>query len=303
MGLIKAALGAAGGVLADQWKEYFYCEAIPADVLAVKGKKKVNEKVKSSIYSPNLNTTIYFDRIEDLIYGSVIFNYGDIEINPFSSNSTRKDSDKILLRDIETEGAIMMLLEQSDFKVADGKFYLEEEELIFDFISDIVPQLQKYSDIYYSDSFKKIGLMESNRFYGGLTLNSDLDMLEFSFDIDGIDVRELPNILNALKLKKRYYKLKDGSFLSLENSELDDIVGMMDYLDISLGKLENGKVKIPKYRTMSLDTYLNDKGIDFIKKNVDFKRLVRDIKDPEDLDFDLPKGLNAHLRDYQVFGF
>ena len=40
MGLIKAGLGAAGSVLADQWKEYFYCEAIPADVLAVKGRKK-----------------------------------------------------------------------------------------------------------------------------------------------------------------------------------------------------------------------------------------------------------------------
>ena len=40
MGLIKAALGAAGGVLADQWKEFFYCEAIPADVLAVKGKRR-----------------------------------------------------------------------------------------------------------------------------------------------------------------------------------------------------------------------------------------------------------------------
>ena len=42
MGLIKAALGAAGGVMADQWKEYFYCEAIPADVLAVKGQKRVS---------------------------------------------------------------------------------------------------------------------------------------------------------------------------------------------------------------------------------------------------------------------
>ena len=42
MGLIKAALGAAGGVLADQWKEYFYCESLPADVLAVKGKKRVS---------------------------------------------------------------------------------------------------------------------------------------------------------------------------------------------------------------------------------------------------------------------
>lgn len=40
MGLIKAAVGAASGVLADQWKDYFYCEAMPADVLAVKGQKK-----------------------------------------------------------------------------------------------------------------------------------------------------------------------------------------------------------------------------------------------------------------------
>ena len=42
MGLIKAALGAAGGILGDQWKEYFYCEAIPADVLVTKGRKRVS---------------------------------------------------------------------------------------------------------------------------------------------------------------------------------------------------------------------------------------------------------------------
>ena len=42
MGLIKAAVGAAGGVLADQWKEYFYCEAMPADVLVTKAHKKVS---------------------------------------------------------------------------------------------------------------------------------------------------------------------------------------------------------------------------------------------------------------------
>ena len=42
MGLILAALGAAGGVLADQWKEYFYCEALPANVLAARGRKRVS---------------------------------------------------------------------------------------------------------------------------------------------------------------------------------------------------------------------------------------------------------------------
>ncbi len=40
MGLIKAAMGAAGGVMADQWKEFFYCDAIPAEVLAVKGQSE-----------------------------------------------------------------------------------------------------------------------------------------------------------------------------------------------------------------------------------------------------------------------
>ena len=42
MGLIRAALGAAGGVMADQWKEYFYCEAIPENVMAVKGQHRVS---------------------------------------------------------------------------------------------------------------------------------------------------------------------------------------------------------------------------------------------------------------------
>ncbi len=32
MGLIRAALGAAGGVMADQWKEYFYSEALTSDI-------------------------------------------------------------------------------------------------------------------------------------------------------------------------------------------------------------------------------------------------------------------------------
>lgn len=44
MGLIKAALGAAGGVLGDQWKEYFYCDALADDVLAVKGRKRVSSR-------------------------------------------------------------------------------------------------------------------------------------------------------------------------------------------------------------------------------------------------------------------
>lgn len=48
MGLIKAALGAIGGVLADQWKEFFYCDAIPKDVLVVRGKKQTNGRTSNT---------------------------------------------------------------------------------------------------------------------------------------------------------------------------------------------------------------------------------------------------------------
>ena len=54
MGLIKAALGSAGGVLADQWKEYFYCESMPADVLVTKAHKKVSGRSSNKHGSENI---------------------------------------------------------------------------------------------------------------------------------------------------------------------------------------------------------------------------------------------------------
>ena len=54
MGLIKAALGAAGGVAADQWKDYFYCEALPADVLVARGEKRVSGRSSNKHGSDNI---------------------------------------------------------------------------------------------------------------------------------------------------------------------------------------------------------------------------------------------------------
>lgn len=57
MGLIKAAKGAVEGALADQWKEYFYCEALPADVLAVKGQKRTSRRSSNTKGSENIITS------------------------------------------------------------------------------------------------------------------------------------------------------------------------------------------------------------------------------------------------------
>ncbi len=54
MGLIKAITGAAGGVLADQWKEFFYCEAIPNDILMVKGQKRISSRSSNTKAEDNI---------------------------------------------------------------------------------------------------------------------------------------------------------------------------------------------------------------------------------------------------------
>ena len=54
MGLIKAGIGAVGGTLADQWKEFFYCDAMDKDVLAVKGQKRVGGRSSNTKGSDNI---------------------------------------------------------------------------------------------------------------------------------------------------------------------------------------------------------------------------------------------------------
>jgi len=56
MGLIKAALGSAGGILADQWREYFYCDSMDADVLMTKGAKRTSSRSANKKGSENIIT-------------------------------------------------------------------------------------------------------------------------------------------------------------------------------------------------------------------------------------------------------
>ena len=54
MGLIKALTGAVGGVLADQWKEFFYCDALPTDVLVRRGYKKITGRSSNTQGNDNV---------------------------------------------------------------------------------------------------------------------------------------------------------------------------------------------------------------------------------------------------------
>ena len=93
--------------------------------------------------------------------------------------------------------------------MSSDKIYLDEEEKIFDFVNSVIPKLQQFAQIFYSDSFKAMSFKKIPSFSGYLRLNTLGDFLEFNFSIDGVDRSELSSIFNSIKQKKKYYRLKD----------------------------------------------------------------------------------------------
>lgn len=129
-------------------------------------------------------------------------------------------------------------------------------------------------------------------------LNIDLTKIDF-------DPTELVNILNKYKLKKKFYRLKDGSFLDLQDNEnLEFLNNITESLDIDYKELEKGNIKLPIYRTLYLDRLLENLKDANISKDDEYKKIVKNI-DFEELDDDIavPKSLNANLRLYQKIGF
>jgi SNF2 family DNA or RNA helicase len=137
----------------------------------------------------------------------------------------------------------------------------------------------------------------------GIRLSAETDLLEFTFDIGDIDSSELNRVFTALREKKRYYRLKDGTFLPLDSNELNGLAQIMDHLGIREKELLQGHVEMPKYRALYLDRQLQESGIQDVAKNSEFHELVRDIRSPGDIPVEIPASLETTLRDYQRLGF
>lgn len=68
MGLIRAGIGAMGGTLADQWKEFFYCDSMGKDVLVTKGQKRTsgrssNTKVMTTSFPTAVELLLRMDSV------------------------------------------------------------------------------------------------------------------------------------------------------------------------------------------------------------------------------------------------
>src|SRR5699024_7131801 len=104
---------------------------------------------------------------------------------------------------------------------------------------------------------------------------------------------------NAVMEKKRYYRLQDGAFISLEGEEFASVKQLFDDLDIGQEDLQDGNVQMPVYRGTQIDNLIDT------KKQYDpaFQKLLHQLRSPEEQVYPLPENLNAELRNYQLTGY
>lgn len=286
----------------EEDKQRFVSEILPFAEKA--GKLVISGQVESMIERAPLEAEVYLDRSGADITADVKFMYGGHIINPFAAPLKEAPvSEKLLIRDIAREESILDIFGSADFKVKDGRIHLSGDDSIYEFVFKQVPMLQEYSSVFYSEDLKHMNLRTSISFSARFRLNTLTNMLEFTFNADGIDRSELAGILASLSRKKKYYQLKSGSFLDLDSKEFNDLEEFIGRMDLDAEELQKEFIQIPKYRALYLDQNIREAGIHNIERNQAFKEFVQNIREPEDMEFEIPRNLNGSLRDYQKFGY
>lgn len=233
--------------------------------------------------------TVYLDADKYTLTADVLVSYGSFKLCLPSDTPL---SEKIVIRDMAAESEILKYF--SSFSLNASKFYTSDNDVIFDFIADAIGSLSQKAKIVASDTFR--GLIGQNdvKIKAKAHYRKDIDLLEIDFDSE-LSGEEIYGILNAVRLKKRFYKLKNGSFMTIdENTEQE--LKVLDGLDFTEKEIYVGKKTVSKYHMLYIDALEKEGRIEADKA---FSELIGGIRKIKAL---VPKDLKSVLRKYQTDG-
>ncbi|MBU3192081.1 DEAD/DEAH box helicase [Clostridium bowmanii] len=262
----------------------------------------VDASLESEFYNEELKAIVYFEKSSDNVEALITFKYGDRSINPFNISESKAQEGRVLIRDIEKEMNIINLFHQFGFVKTNIGFEVKDEGVLLEFLVAGLEKLKEVAEVYYSEEFKKMKVHGSSGYKSNIKLNKE-NLLEFNFSIEGVDNIELSNIFGALREKRKYYRLKNGSFVLLDSNSLVNVAGMIDYLNIKDRDISKNKILLSKYNAIYIEEKLRREQMDFVATNNKFKELISNVKDVGTIKVEVPKTLEGTMRVYQKAGF
>ncbi len=237
-----------------------------------------------------LNTSkvkLYFDLNQDNIRCKIKLNYNKEEIDYFESS-------KDVVRDIDFEQEIIEDLKKYNFEIINKKIILLNLDNIVEFLENGLNALAEKYQVYTSEKLKNANIIKKTNVRSNFSIGSD-NIMHYSFDIDDIDKNEIDNLINSLRKKQNYYRLKNGNIVSLQNESLNELSNLVEDLNIDM-KNPNGE--IPKYQAIYLD-YLKKEKYPYLETNNLFDEFIDNFKKYQKVNLTISDNI---LRDYQKDG-
>ena len=236
----------------------------------------------------------YFDMEEDVLSLKLTYRYDSAEI----SADTPMSQTQNIKRDVRTE-QLARAAAQRYFPAEDG-YRMEDEDAVFSFLTETLDSFHGYGEVYISDRLRRKKIQPSNTTVG---ISVSDGMLQLELDTGGFPVEELAALYQSLLRRKKYHRLADGRYLELEGSGYEKLAEMSHMLQLSPKELQKGKLTMPAFRALYLDSVLSDSDGLRVTRDREFRAMIRNFKSVAESDYKIPEAMEPILRPYQKMGF
>ncbi|MBD5486396.1 MAG: DEAD/DEAH box helicase family protein [Lachnospiraceae bacterium] len=220
----------------------------------------------------------------------------DFLYNEQDENRTRRDT----VKEIQVGNTVASYCNAYDEK-EHAMVVAGDEDKIYELLTAGIPRLQALGDVYVSDALKNIRVVSGGKVEVGVSLSEGL--LELTMHTDELSREELIEILSKYDRKKKYFRLKNGSFITPEDEGLLTLLNLRQDLNLTDTQLRKETITLPRYRALYLDQELQESQDVSTIRNKAFQELIRNMKSADENDFEVPASLESTLRPYQVTGF
>lgn len=257
----------------------------------VRKKLKIDSSVDDIVLPSIIKAKLYFDIRNEYIISNIVFNYDDKEIDYFNKSNE-------ILRDINFETSVLNDVGKYGFILEKDKLVLRDIEQEVEFLENGLEQLATKYEIFTTEKFKNIKIKKKTSVSSMFGIGQD-NILSYNFNLGDINSSELVSIFDSMKSKKKYYRLKNGDIINLEDESLQELNNLTEELELTDEEIINGKGSILKYRAIYLDSLKKTKYSIISTDNL-FDNFIKNFYEYKDSNLSLED--TSILRDYQLTG-
>ena len=221
----------------------------------------------------------------------------------FVTAGTPSEMTPTIRRDPAAETEAERLLSSCMAVQPDHTYAISREESIYAFLTEKIPALQAAGEVLISDSLSSLRV-SAEAVSVGLSVSEGL--LHLDFNTGEFPPAELEALYQSLILRKKYHRLRDGRYLTLNGTDeagLAQLAQALHMSQLSPKDIESGSAAVPLYRSFYLDSLLSgEAGLRVYRDNT-LRAMIRQFKTVEESDYAVPECMKNVLRPYQETGF